>query len=186
LLLVFLCCVRLVVGIVRSVLFVAEMPEILAMPPGLTSRSSQQQHNGYLPPQSTLPSFYSPRPTAVTSRAIPEFDLNQHSSSHAPSAVPPNLLQQIQQKHSDDSLPLDGSRSSTPGLGQHHVPPSLLSPAFTPPATPGTGTPALQREATSVPVDSSDEVNGGVGSVRPKLLEKLPEVRCIVRARIPT
>ena len=58
-------------------------------------------------------------------------------------------------------------------------PGTLLSPAFTPPATPGTGTPALNREAYSVPVDTS---NGP----RPKLLENLPEVKCIVRARIPT
>ncbi|KAH0537950.1 GTP cyclohydrolase II [Glutinoglossum americanum] len=173
------------------------MPEstaILSVPPGLMPRSSQPRHNGYppsttlrSPPQSSLPSFYSPRPTAAASRAIPDFDLNNHSSSsssHAPSAVPPYLLQQAQQN--DDPLPLDGGRFLTPGLDHHHVPPSLVSPAFTPPATPGTGTPALQREAASVPVDSSDEVNGGVGSLKPKLLEKLPEVRCIVRARIPT
>ncbi|KAI9866201.1 MAG: GTP cyclohydrolase II [Trichoglossum hirsutum] len=172
------------------------MPEptnVLTIPPGLTSQSTHQQRNGYLPTtattrspsQSTLPSFYSPRPTAVTSRAIPDFDLNHHSSQNPPSAVPPYLLQQVH-NHSNDPLSLDSSRPSTPGLGHHHVPPSLLSPAFTPPATPGTGTPALQREPTSVPVDSSDEVNGGVGSLRPKLLDKLPEVRCIVRARIPT
>lgn len=58
-------------------------------------------------------------------------------------------------------------------------PPTLLSPAFTPPATPGTGTPALQREPKSVPVDTTNEQP-------PKLLATLPEVNCIVRARIPT
>ncbi|KAH0548527.1 GTP cyclohydrolase II [Trichoglossum hirsutum] len=175
------------------------MPEpaaILAIPQPLMSQTTsqqQQQGGGYLatiattrsPPQPALSSFYSPRPTAATPRAIPDFDLNHYSSQNPPSAVPPHLSQQIH-NHSDGSLSLDSSRSSTPGLGHHHVPPSLLSPAFTPPATPGTGTPALQREPTSVPVDSSDEVSGGVGSLRPKLLEKLPEVRCIVRARIPT
>ena len=57
-------------------------------------------------------------------------------------------------------------------------PGTLLSPAFTPPVTPGTGTPALIREAHSVPVDTSNDP-------RPRLLDTLPEVRCIVRARIP-
>jgi GTP cyclohydrolase II len=66
------------------------------------------------------------------------------------------------------------------------VPSSLLSPAFTPPATPGTRTPAIQREPDCVKVDSTDLENGGVGRKRPKLLETLPEVTCVVRARIPT
>ena len=58
-------------------------------------------------------------------------------------------------------------------------PATLLSPAFTPPATPGTGTPALHREAKSYPVDTYNEPP-------PKLLKTLPEVNCVVRARIPT
>ena len=61
----------------------------------------------------------------------------------------------------------------------HGPPPSLISPAFTPPSTPGIGTPALQREAKSVPVDTSNEPPA-------KHLEQLPEVQCLVRARIPT
>ena len=67
---------------------------------------------------------------------------------------------------------LDYDNASTP-------PRTLLSPAFTPPATPGTGTPALHREAKSYPVDTSNEPP-------PKLLKTLPEVNCVVRARIPT
>ena len=58
-------------------------------------------------------------------------------------------------------------------------PGTLLSPAFTPPATPGTGTPAHQREPKSVAVDTSSQRP-------PKLLETLPNVNCAVRARIPT
>ncbi|KAI9694505.1 MAG: GTP cyclohydrolase II [Bathelium mastoideum] len=61
----------------------------------------------------------------------------------------------------------------------HHEHPPLLSPAFTPPATPGTGTPAIERDAHSVPVDTSLEP-------APNLLDQLPEVNCVVRARIPT
>ena len=58
-------------------------------------------------------------------------------------------------------------------------PRSLVSPAFTPPSTPGSSTPLLQKEPKSVPVDTSLERP-------PKLLETLPQVECIVRARIPT
>ncbi|KAI9812921.1 MAG: GTP cyclohydrolase II [Pycnora praestabilis] len=58
-------------------------------------------------------------------------------------------------------------------------PPTLISPAFTPPSTPGTGTPALQRPAKPIPIDTSLQRT-------PKLLEKLPVVNCLVRARIPT
>ena len=68
---------------------------------------------------------------------------------------------------------LDNGRSNSP------PPATLLSPAFTPPATPGTGTPAPQREPKAISVDTTNQRP-------PKLLEKLPEVNCVVRARIPT
>lgn len=58
-------------------------------------------------------------------------------------------------------------------------PPALVSPAFTPPETPGTGTPAGERNATSVPLDTS------APGPAPKLLPALPHVECVVRARIP-
>lgn len=63
-----------------------------------------------------------------------------------------------------------------------HPPASLISPAFTPPATPGTSTPSHPRPPRSIPVDTSLHTN----AQRPELLEKLPEVECEVRARIPT
>ncbi|KAL2038140.1 hypothetical protein N7G274_009087 [Stereocaulon virgatum] len=58
-------------------------------------------------------------------------------------------------------------------------PPTLLSPAFTPPSTPGTGTPPIAKEGRSIPVDTTFQRP-------PKLLDNLPEVNCFVRARIPT
>ncbi|KAI9840075.1 MAG: hypothetical protein M1819_000268 [Sarea resinae] len=69
----------------------------------------------------------------------------------------------------------------SPLSDEEEPPATLISPAFTPPSTPGTGTPAVLREAKSVPVDTSSDT-------RPhqKLLETLPEVNCVVRARIPT
>lgn len=63
-----------------------------------------------------------------------------------------------------------GSRSNSP-LEEYNVPPSLLSPAFTPPTTPGT--PSLIGHAA-------------VTNGKPKLMKELPEVNCVVRARIPT
>lgn len=111
-----------------------------------------------------LPPFYSPRPIPV-SRAISELDLNAHHAN----AIPTHL-----------SL----STSSNSSLHEEDLP-GLVSPAFTPPSTPGSRTPALQKEPRGVPVDSSVS-SGGCGSKKPKLLEELPEVNCVVRARIPT
>lgn len=71
------------------------------------------------------------------------------------------------------------SGHATPSL-----PDNLLSPAFTPPATPGLvsgATTPSRREPKSIPVDSST-----LTSKPPRLLERLPHVECIVRARIPT
>ncbi|KAH7380556.1 hypothetical protein DE146DRAFT_749398 [Phaeosphaeria sp. MPI-PUGE-AT-0046c] len=65
---------------------------------------------------------------------------------------------------------------------EHHPPPSIISPAFTPPATPGTSTPSHPRPPRSIPVDTSTATQ----TPRPELLKELPEVDCEVRARIPT
>lgn len=66
----------------------------------------------------------------------------------------------------------------------HHdplAPPAdLLSPSFTPPSTSGTSTPAAERDAPSIPLDTSAPL------AIPRLLESLPQVNCVVRARIPT
>jgi len=61
-------------------------------------------------------------------------------------------------------------------------PPSIISPAFTPPATPGMSTPSHPRPPRSIPVDTSLRSD----TPRPDLLAKLPVVECEVRARIPT
>jgi GTP cyclohydrolase II len=126
-------------------------------------------HEGDEVPQ--LPPFYSPRPIPV-SRAISELDLNSLSISH------PSLAE-IANSGALQSLS-ESSDSELPGL---------VSPAFTPPSTPGTGTQTPSRPhehvPKSIPVDSSVP-NGGCGQKQPKLLEVLPEVNCVVRARIPT
>ncbi|KAK4032127.1 hypothetical protein C8A01DRAFT_20763 [Parachaetomium inaequale] len=129
-----------------------------------------------------LPSFYSPRPEAQsTSHNDGDVERADFSLS-APTPV--------------SATPEDGGDASRDTFPQASTPltqpppNSLLSPAFTPPATPGTTTPshagaAVPREPRGIPVDSSIPT-GGCGTKQPRLLETLPEVECIVRARIPT
>ncbi|KAH6983361.1 GTP cyclohydrolase II-domain-containing protein [Ilyonectria sp. MPI-CAGE-AT-0026] len=116
---------------------------------------------------SQLPSFYSPRTQAADVSA-------SHDGDNAKQPV--------------DDLSLSPAETpetpETPAGNSQEPPPSLLSPAFTPPATPGTATPTTAGPR-GVPVDSSIP-SGGCGSKKPRLLETLPEVKCIVRARIPT
>ena len=101
-------------------------------------------------------------PALLFRQAMP--DLPSHAS---PFYAPSLLARKI------PDYDLNGSRPGSPPPG------TLLSPAFTPPSTPGSDTPSQQKEPKSVPVDTSFQRP-------PKLLEKLPEVECIVRARIPT
>ena len=89
--------------------------------------------------------------------------------SHVSPAFPPK------KKH-DARIPnyvLDGRQSPvTP-------PTTLLSPAITPPSTPGSTSSAAENTAKVIPVDGGED--------RPqRLLQRLPNVICEVRARIPT
>ncbi len=118
------------------------------------------------PPQ--LPSFYSPVAGPLDESANSDVDRDL-SLAPVPSEAPSQA---------------SSSQAFLPPL------PSLLSPAFTPPSTPGAGTltPATSTAATpaprGVPVDSTSD-SGGCGTRKPRLLETLPVVQCIVRARIP-
>ncbi|TVY49287.1 putative GTP cyclohydrolase [Lachnellula occidentalis] len=129
--------------------------------------SLHREEEDKIPP---LPPFYSPRPIPV-SRAISELDLNSLSLKNH--TIPSHFPFADANSESGSDTPL----------------PDLVSPAFTPPSTPGTSTPlhrsAAQNIPKSVPVDST-VANGGCGQKKPKLLEKLPDVNCVVRARIPT
>ncbi|KAK4167887.1 GTP cyclohydrolase II-domain-containing protein [Cladorrhinum sp. PSN259] len=157
------------------------MPATQPPPPPQQQQQSQWQQTE----TSQLPSFYSPRTEAQRSSdndvdvSQPDFSVSVDPalSSSAPSA---------QSANPDD----DGASSVlsfAPETPLNQPPPdSLLSPAFTPPSTPGTSTPSLLlQEPRGVPVDSSIP-SGGCGNKHPRLLETLPEVECIVRARIPT
>ncbi|KAL4915932.1 GTP cyclohydrolase II-domain-containing protein [Aspergillus aurantiobrunneus] len=74
---------------------------------------------------------------------------------------------------------LAGDVGSTPGDTTPAVPASILSPSFTPPATPG-GTLNTERLFQQVSPQTVSHAKP------PKLLPRLPDVECIVRARIPT
>ncbi|KOS22835.1 putative GTP cyclohydrolase-2 [Escovopsis weberi] len=123
-----------------------------------------------------LPSFYSPRSPAVDSHdEIQQID--ELSLSPGPAQTPTRASQTTQTTQT--------TQATQPLLPPPPPPPSLLSPAFTPPATPGAQTPTTKAGLRGVPVDSSIP-SGGCGAKKPKLLETLPEVQCVVRARIPT
>ncbi|PGH14588.1 GTP cyclohydrolase II [Helicocarpus griseus UAMH5409] len=72
------------------------------------------------------------------------------------------------------------SQASTPAL-----PDSLISPSFTPPSTPhGLATAYLPTAQTTISTtESRDRL---IHAKPPKLLPRLPQVECVVRARIPT
>jgi GTP cyclohydrolase II len=147
------------------------MPDLQSSPSHLSSWQISSDHDADEVPQ--LPPFYSPRPIPV-SRAISELDLNSLSIHERSIAMA--LGSASSSAHADHD-----SDSELPGL---------VSPAFTPPSTPGTHTPShrhshSQHIPKSVPVDSA-AVDGGCGQKKPKLLDRLPDVNCVVRARIPT
>lgn len=108
-----------------------------------------------------LPSLYSPIPrTNVAGRAY--FNQGGDSTPSSPPAPP---------SHSGSSHAMSRTQSL---IEESQVPPCLLSPAFTPP-TSVPGTPSLLGVSTHNQVRSN-----------PNLLKELPEVNCVVRARIPT
>ncbi|RYO90728.1 hypothetical protein DL762_002530 [Monosporascus cannonballus] len=130
----------------------------------LASREQQWQQD-----ITDLPPFYSPR-----SRPVRDNEADTRATAIDRDAL--SLSGAVQSV---------GCTTSTPSSNVvQPPPPSLLSPAFTPPATPGIATPTSEQPR-GVPVDSSIP-SGGCGTKRPRLLETLPEVQCIVRARIPT
>ncbi|SPO06564.1 probable GTP cyclohydrolase II [Cephalotrichum gorgonifer] len=147
------------------------MPQFTSETPQLASAGSPAPAADTWAEDTTaqLPSFYSPQ-----SQPARETTSDPTSASAPLKPIP-----------STDRLDL---QSPIPTPAKDAVvppPPSLLSPAFTPPATPGTPTPGNAQRLNSVSVDSTIP-EGGCGTKRPRLLETLPEVQCIVRARIPT
>ncbi|KAF3931902.1 hypothetical protein ABW20_dc0100202 [Dactylellina cionopaga] len=92
-----------------------------------------------------------------------------------PSAIP--SLPSETEKSSSEPPPSPEAPSSETGAVA--VPPCLLSPAFTPPSSPGPGTPRTGHGNNST--ENHEDI-----TLRPDLLQELPEVKCEVRGRIPT
>ncbi|KAJ6013496.1 GTP cyclohydrolase-2 [Penicillium herquei] len=88
-----------------------------------------------------------------------------------------------------DGLHDNATHESGTATGQQTpaLPDSLLSPAFTPPATPG-GTLNLDLNPTQIlHYNQGASLQKSVEHTKaPKLLQQLPQVECVVRARIPT
>lgn len=139
-----------------------ESPMPLLQTPSISQRPQALQVAGTgstTPPSNStsLPPLYSPAPHPTTGRY---FSHVNDSSSSSP------------QPHSRAS---SHAMSRTQSLiEESQVPPYLLSPAFTPP-TSAPGTPSLLGISTAGQVHSN-----------PNLMKDLPEVNCVVRARIPT
>ncbi|KAK8876787.1 gtp cyclohydrolase ii [Apiospora arundinis] len=139
----------------------------------------QQQHVPVATPTEQLPSFYSPR----TQPVVPdhEGDHSLRSDLLNISALAATARAAPTSAPSSTHAPTTGA--TTPS-NEQPPPPSLLSPQFTPPATPGFATPTSESQPPrGVPVDTARDSST---KKRPRLLETLPEVQCVVRARIPT
>lgn len=121
-----------------------------------------------------LPSFYSPRNAPYDGGDDVDDLPSAALDDHAPSAPAPAPAPAPAANSDQDETFLAGTAASSL--------PSLLSPSFTPPSTPGASTPAAG--ARTIPVDSSHPSFDQYA--RPRLVERLPNVECYVRARIPT
>ncbi|QSS59499.1 GTP cyclohydrolase II [Histoplasma capsulatum] len=116
------------------------------------------------------------KPTA-TEYSLPE-GLNNARTSSPSSPTRDRSLSDGSTQSTHDYLEIP-SQTNTPT-----IPHSLISPAFTPPATPYSLTNAyLPTKLSSSTTEYRDRM---VNTKPPKLLPRLPKVECIVRARIPT
>ncbi|KAL2006643.1 hypothetical protein VTN00DRAFT_9311 [Thermoascus crustaceus] len=121
--------------------------------------------------------FFSPQPLHPD-HGIRDYSLN--SDSAAPSSSSSEITSRGPLERSDrDSNDEREDGGATPTL-----PESIVSPAFTPPATPGNLlNPDQTLHGQSQLSSLADE---RAHTKPPKLLARLPKVECIVRARIPT
>ncbi|KAF9886330.1 GTP cyclohydrolase II [Aspergillus nanangensis] len=121
---------------------------------------------------SNLPSHASPTFAAQPNSSTPAIDSEISLASSR--AAPPSLHNRIDDIRLNAALSGSeaSSRTATPS-----VPPSLLSPSFTPPQTPG---------GSLNSAELLQQAQATAHSKPPRLLSCLPDVECIVRARIPT
>ncbi|EEH21325.1 GTP cyclohydrolase II [Paracoccidioides brasiliensis Pb03] len=134
-------------------------------------------------PSHTSP-FLWPQPLHPKRPAISEFSL---SESHDDTQTPSSLSQIREQCPSGSKLHTNHTHSHLSDDSQAQTtnfPASIISPSFTPPTTPHGLTNAYLSTQTS---SLTTELRGRlIKANQPKLLPRLPNVECVVRARIPT
>ncbi|KAL1969449.1 hypothetical protein VTN77DRAFT_8887 [Rasamsonia byssochlamydoides] len=111
-------------------------------------------------------------------RPIDGFSLNERVSSPSSGSGTSSAaheLNELRRSHEREQ-----GQDATPAL-----PESIISPTFTPPTTPG-GTLNLSQKDQIRDRDLIDHRQKVGPTKAPKLLDRLPHVECIVRARIPT
>ncbi|KAK2836060.1 GTP cyclohydrolase II [Arthroderma sp. PD_2] len=135
-------------------------------------------------PSAQASPFIAPRP--IHPHRVAEYSLTHEST---PRSIPPEIRDG---HHASPNIGSSGSAhtgsddyttpipSSTPAL-----PSSIISPAFTPPSTPGAGS-SSNNNYPSILSPQPSSTARHIHSKPPKLLPHLPKVECIVRARIPT
>ncbi|KAH1412844.1 hypothetical protein KXV69_000277 [Aspergillus fumigatus] len=128
---------------------------------------------------SNLPSHASPSfgaQTPTTPQPVDELSLKSNITS-APALH--TRLDELRDETSSQISSIDTDRGDmTPA-----VPASLLSPSFTPPATPGG---SINTAELLQQTQLAGARQGSTHTKPPRLLSRLPNVECIVRARIPT
>lgn len=124
-----------------------------------------------------LPSHASP--TLSPHPHDPQHPIQYSSKSDRTGPLPASTINEVTSASDADA----NSQYDTDGVTTPALPDSILSPAFTPPATPGNLTPNLQQPHTSQPIDLRHRA---AHTKPPTLLPRLPHVECVVRARIPT
>lgn len=123
---------------------------------------------------STLPSHVSP---TLAPQSLPSSShLGDLSFNSGPTSLPANK-DAVRDDASQSNIVEYSSGDVTPAL-----PDSLLSPSFTPPATPG----GTLNPTQFLPQSHLSAAHPTTHAKPPKLLPRLPKVECIVRARIPT
>lgn len=125
-------------------------------------------------PSHASPSFGAQSPTTPQ----PVDELSLHSNITSVSALHSRL-----DELRDETASQISSTDTDRGVMTPAVPASLISPSFTPPATPGgsINTAQLLQQA-----QLAGARQGSTHTKPPRLLSRLPNVECIVRARIPT
>ncbi|KAK8071431.1 GTP cyclohydrolase II [Apiospora hydei] len=150
---------------------------------GQAGQQGQHREQHVATPTEQLPSFYSPKTQPVVSDHEGDHKLRSdllNISSLAETANP----QSARAPTSAPSTHATTTGATTPS-NEQPPPPRSCRPNSRPPSTPGIATPTSeQAPPRGVPVDSAR--GESCGKKRPRLLETLPEVQCVVRARIPT